>query len=126
MGGKSQGFQEEVEAWRRMEGKGQVLQGSVQGWGVSVAVGGQKRNMSTGVNLILSPPPKNPPKLTPSHTYIHGSDVIIIGLSHFLHDFLLSQAAGLNSTFHGDGPLRIIQGQILQPAQKEQQSLSKS
>lgn len=52
-GDKPQGFQGEEEAWRRMEGKGQVLQGSVQGWGVSVAGGRQKLNMSTGVNLIL-------------------------------------------------------------------------
>lgn len=52
MGDKPQGFQEEEEAWRRMEGKGQVLQGSVQGWGVSVAEGEQKWNMGTGVVLI--------------------------------------------------------------------------
>lgn len=52
MGDKLQGFQEEEEAWRRMEGKGQVLQGSVQGWGVSVAGSGDKLTMSKGVNRI--------------------------------------------------------------------------
>lgn len=48
-------------------------------------------------------------------THVHGGHVVIVGLAHFLHDLLLGQTAGLDRALHRDGPLRVVQGQVLQP-----------
>lgn len=49
-------------------------------------------------------------------THTHGSHIILIGLPNFLHDLLLSPAAVLDGPLHGDGPLRVIECEVLQPA----------
>lgn len=50
-----------------------------------------------------------------SDTHAHGSHVILIGFPHFLHDLLLGPAAVLDGALHSDGPLGVIEGEILQP-----------
>lgn len=54
-----------------------------------------------------------------SRTHIHGSDVIVVRLAHFLHDLLFCQAARFDGALHCDGPLRVIKGQILQSVKRD-------
>lgn len=54
-------------------------------------------------------------------THAHGSHVILIGLPNFLHDLLLSPAAVLDGALHSDGPLGVIEGEVLQPAGRAKQ-----
>lgn len=49
-------------------------------------------------------------------THIHGSDIIVICLPHFLHDFLFGQAARFDRALHRNCPLWVIKGQILESA----------
>lgn len=41
--------------------------------------------------------------------YIHGSDVVLIGFSDFLHDLHLSLTTAINTSFDGDGSLLVVQ-----------------
>lgn len=51
-------------------------------------------------------------------THAHGSHVILVSLSNFLHDLLLSPAAVLNGPLHSYGPFRVIEREILEPGKK--------
>ena len=51
---------------------------------------------------------------TRASTHIHGGDVVVVGLPDLLHDLGLGQAAGLDGSLHRDGPLWVVQGQVLQ------------
>lgn len=48
--------------------------------------------------------------------YIHGSDVILIGFSDFLHDLRFSLTTAINDSFDGDGSLLVVQWQVLETA----------
>lgn len=48
-------------------------------------------------------------------THTHGGHVVLVGLPNLLHDLLLGPAAVLDGPLHGDSPLRIIEGEVLQP-----------
>lgn len=56
---------------------------------------------------------------SPTQTHIHGSNVIVICLPHFLHDFLFGQAARFDRALHRNCPLWVIKGQILQSALRD-------
>lgn len=43
------------------------------------------------------------------HAYIHGSDVVLIGFSDFLHDLHLSLTTAIDTSFDGDGSLLVVQ-----------------
>lgn len=70
--------------------------------------------------------PGHPPAALPSAgtrgrtnpTHTHGSHVVLVGFPHFLHDLLLGFAAVLNGALHCDGPLGVVQSQVLQADEK--------
>lgn len=45
--------------------------------------------------------------------YIHGSDVILIGFSDFLHDLRFSLTTAINGSFDGDSSFLVVQWQVL-------------
>lgn len=51
-------------------------------------------------------------------THTHGGHIILVSLSNFLHDLLLSPAAILDGSLHGDGPFRVVEREILEPAKR--------
>lgn len=51
-------------------------------------------------------------------THIHGGHVIVIGLTHFLHDLRLGQTTCLDGSLHCDGPLWVVHGQVLESADR--------
>lgn len=54
----------------------------------------------------------------PPFTHTHGGHIILVGLSNFLHDLLLRPAAVLNGPLHGDGPLGVIESEVLEPGRR--------
>lgn len=52
-------------------------------------------------------------------THIHGSDVILVGFPDLLHDLQLGPAAALNGAFDRDGPLWVVQRQVLKTARPQ-------
>ena len=47
-------------------------------------------------------------------TYVHGGAVVLVRLPDLLHHLLLGAGAGFDGALHRDGPLGVVQGQILQ------------
>lgn len=56
---------------------------------------------------------------SPEPTHAHGGHVVLVGFPHFLHDLLLGAAAVLDGALHRDGPLGVVQGQVLQAGEKQ-------
>lgn len=53
-------------------------------------------------------------------TYVHSSHVAFISFPDLLHHLLLGSAAGFDGTLHRDGPLWVVQGQVLQTGRKSE------
>lgn len=54
--------------------------------------------------------------------YIHGSDVVLIGFSDFLHDLHLSLTTAIDTSFDSDGSLLVVQWQVLKAAHTSKKS----
>lgn len=51
-------------------------------------------------------------------TYVHSSHVAFISFPDLLHHLLLGSPAGFDGALHRDGPLWVVQSQVLQPGHK--------
>lgn len=67
----------------------------------------------TGANK-LPPPPQT------DITYIHSSHVAFISLPDLLHHLLFGSSAGFDGPLHCDGPLWVVQGQVLQTGHRSE------
>lgn len=54
-----------------------------------------------------------------SQAYIDGHHVVLVGLAQLPHDLHLGVGAGLRAALHRDGALGVVDGQVLQPAPRE-------
>lgn len=48
------------------------------------------------------------------YAYVHSSHVALVGFSDFLHHLLLCSCTSLDGARHCDGPLWVVQGQVLE------------
>lgn len=97
----------EVESWDQV---GLQLQG----------VGGNNefkrdpRSSWSGYELVSSGVEENRRTSAAELAHVHGGHVALVRLPDLLHHFLLGQSAGLDGALHRDGPLRVVQSQVLQ------------
>lgn len=84
---------------------------------------GRKREAGSRVsNQSNIQPHKGTTRECATKTHIHGSDVILVGFPDLLHDLQLGPAAALNGAFDRDGPLWVVQRQVLKAAQPPRES----
>lgn len=65
-------------------------------------------------NLSTPPPKKFLVVYRFEFPYVHGGHVALMRFPDLLHHLLLGQTAGLDGALDGDGPLWVVQGQVLQ------------